>query len=213
MNWPITPVTMNKPTNIDIVVKVPEVSGAANSRTVAIAAACLSMVESAFIRRFIPSTTTMAESTKIPTPKMSEKRERKLILLSEKYSPIKPNKNERGIANPANKPSRQPIATTSNKITKATVCKPEEDSRTRSSNTSSPESSIVSTANPSSTSPGCCNASSRSVTALEMRVTSPSVCLNTSNVMAFCDGAPATLWREMLPAGAKPSITVATSPT
>src|SRR6056297_145886 len=121
MNWPITPVTMNKPTNIDIVVKVPEVSGAANSRTVAIAAACLSMVESAFIRRFIPSTTTMAESTKIPTPKMSEKRERKLILLSEKYSPIKPNKNERGMANPANKPSRQPIATTSNRITKATV--------------------------------------------------------------------------------------------
>ena len=156
---------------------MPEISGAENSRTAEMAASRLSIEGLSFILRLIPSTITMAESTKIPIPRIREKRLRKLIVLPERYRPINPNRKDKGMAVPASKPSRQPMVKISKSTTKVTVCSPDEDNRIRSLLMSLPASSTVTVVRPSSSSPGFFNSSKRSFTAAVIVVMSPPDCL------------------------------------
>ena len=125
INEHVTPLRMKRTENIDTVVSVPVISGVLNSLMVRNAACRLSMVGSSFILRFIPSTITMAESTRIPIARMRANRLTKFIVLPVILRPMKPITNDRGMALPATKPSRQPIAMIKTKITKTTVVAPD----------------------------------------------------------------------------------------
>ena len=122
MNCPMIPERNKSGKKIATVVMVPANSGIPNSRMVSTAASA--RVRPCATLPLIPSTITIAESTRIPIDRISAKREIKLMVFPTTRKATKAIMNESGIEIAAITDSRNPTNRRSTRNTNATVCKP-----------------------------------------------------------------------------------------